>query len=109
MIQHIKNNQIPHKNIYLVFGCRTQSSLLYFEEMKALQNEIADFHYVPTLSREQWDGNTGYVHSAYELLCIDKQPARFFLCGWKGMIDEARKRIVEMGYDKKAIHFEIYG
>ncbi len=109
MIQNIKNKQIPHKNIYLVFGCRTKTSLLYFEEMKALQNELTNFHYIPTLSREQWDGHTGYVHSAYELLCIDKHPAKFFLCGWRGMIDEARKRIVDMGYDKKAIHFEIYG
>ena len=106
---NIKNKQIAHKNIHLVFGCRTKTSLLYFEEMKALENELTNFHYIPTLSREQWDGHTGYVHSVYELLCIDKQPAKFFLCGWKGMIDEARKRIVDMGYDKKAIHFEIYG
>ena len=109
MVHHIKNNNIPHKNIYLVFGCRTKSSLLYYEEMKNLQNEIPGFHYIPTLSREHWDGHTGYVHSVYELLCIDKKTAKFFLCGWKGMIDEARSRIVEMGYDKKAIHFEIYG
>jgi ferredoxin-NADP reductase len=42
-------------------------------------------------------------------LCKDRQPANFFLCGWKGMIDEAKSRILEMGYDKKDIHLEIYG
>jgi glycine betaine catabolism B len=109
MIHHIRNNNIPHKNIYLVFGCRTRTSLLYYDEMINLNNEMDDFYYIPTLSREQWDGKTGYVHAVYELLCIDKKPARFFLCGWKGMIDEARTRITGMGYDKKAIHFEIYG
>jgi ferredoxin-NADP reductase len=36
-------------------------------------------------------------------------PANFYLCGWKNMIDEARQRIQEMGYDKKAIHLELYG
>jgi hypothetical protein len=25
------------------------------------------------------------------------------------MVDEARKRIVELGYDRKAIHLELYG
>ena len=109
MIHYIKNKQVPHKNIFLVFGCRTKSSLLYFEEMKTLQSEMPGFHYIPTLSREQWEGHTGYVHSVYELLCKEKPLAKFFLCGWKGMIDEARKRITDMGYDKKAIHFEIYG
>ena len=109
MIHNIKNNNIPHKNIYLVFGCRTKSTLLYYDEMVQLQKDVPGFHYIPTLSREQWNGHTGYVHAVYELLCIDKKPATFFLCGWKGMIDEARKRIANMGYDKKLIHFEIYG
>jgi CDP-4-dehydro-6-deoxyglucose reductase len=36
-------------------------------------------------------------------------PANFYLCGWKAMVDEARKRIVELGYDRKAIHLELYG
>ena len=109
MIHHLKNNNIPHKNIHLVFGCRTKASLLYHDEMRELQSEMHGFHYIPTLSREQWDGYSGYVHGVYELICIDKKPAKFFLCGWKGMIDEARTRIARMGYDKKAIHFEIYG
>jgi CDP-4-dehydro-6-deoxyglucose reductase len=61
------------------------------------------------LSREGWEGHTGYVHSIYETLCAERKPANFFLCGWKGMIDEAKKRITDMGYDKKSIHQEIYG
>lgn len=109
MIHHIKNHDISHKNICLIFGCRTQSSLLYYNELTNLQNEMQGFHFIPTLSREHWHGNTGYVHPIYELLCIDRKPAEFFLCGWKGMIDEAKKRILEMGYDKKHFHQEIYG
>ena len=109
MVHHIKNNNIPHKNIYLIFGCRTQASLLYYQEMLNLQNEMPGFKFIPTLSRAQWDGHSGYVHAVYEELFIDRKPAKFFLCGWKGMIDEARKKIADMGYDKKLIHFEIYG
>jgi CDP-4-dehydro-6-deoxyglucose reductase len=109
MVHHIKNNDISHKNIYLVFGCRTRNSLLYYQEMTELQNEMKGFQYLPTLSREQWEGYSGYVHNVYESLFADRRPAKFFLCGWKGMIDEARTRITGMGYDKKLIHFEIYG
>ena len=109
MVHHIKNNNIPHQNIYLVFGCRTKSSLLYYDELKKLQEEMPGFFYIPTLSREQWDGNTGYVHAIYESLCMERKPADFFLCGWKGMIDDAKKTILNMGYDKRSIHQEIYG
>ena len=109
MIHHIRDHHIPHKNIKLIFGCRTQSTLLYYEEMKKLQEDIPGFQYIPTLSREEWEGRSGYVHPIYEALCMERNPANFFLCGWKGMIDEARKRILDMGYDKKQIHVEIYG
>ncbi len=109
MIYHIKNNNIPHKNIYLIFGCRTKENLLYYNEFKNLQASIPGFKYIPTLSRETWEGNTGYVHPIYEALCADKKTASFLLCGWKGMIDEAKKRIMDLGYDKKDMHVEIYG
>jgi CDP-4-dehydro-6-deoxyglucose reductase len=109
MVQHIHHKQIEHKNIYLVFGCRTQDTLLYHQEMLQLQQSMPGFRYIPVLSRETWAGATGYVHAEYEALCTDKQAASFYLCGWKGMIDEARQRILDMGYDKKNIHLEIYG
>ena len=109
MVHHIKNQQIPHKNIYLIFGCRTQSTLLYYNELVQLQQELPGFNYIPVLSREQWPGKTGYVHQVYENICADKRPAYFYLCGWKGMLDEAKSNLLEMGYDKKVIHLEIYG
>jgi len=107
MATYIKLHNIPHNNIYLIFGTRKKTDLLYYEEMKNLQLE--KFHYIPTLSREEWDGRSGYVHPIYEEICNGKQPALFLLCGWKVMIDEAKQRILAMGYDKKSIHQELYG
>jgi CDP-4-dehydro-6-deoxyglucose reductase len=109
MMNHIKYNKIPFYKIHLVFGCRRKTDLLYYNELKDLERQFHAFHYHPTLSREDWDGYKGYVHPIYEHLCKDKPDAQFFLCGWKNMIDEAKQRILAMGYDKKAIHQELYG
>jgi ferredoxin-NADP reductase len=109
MAQHIYQNNIAHKNIHLVFGCRKKEDLLYYNELQQLQSEQAQFHYHPTLSREEWDGNTGYVHDIYTKLCANSPEANFYLCGWKNMIDEAKEKLLALGYDKKAIHYEIYG
>jgi ferredoxin-NADP reductase len=109
MINHLYLHQIPFKEIHLVFGCRWKKDLLYYDEIKELDQKLPNFHYHPTLSREHWEGHHGYVHPVYEQLCQDRPDALFYLCGWKQMIDEAKKRIVEMGYDKKAIHQELYG
>ena len=109
MVHHIKNKNIPHNNINLIFGCRTKNSLLYYDELKELQESLPGFKYHPTLSREEWDGYSGYVHPIYEALCAERPPASFYLCGWKGMLDETKKKILEMGYDRKQIHVEVYG
>jgi glycine betaine catabolism B len=115
MVQHIKKHQIPHKSINLIFGTRTQKDLLYAEEMTQLEKEVHGFHFYPTLSREKWEGCCGYVHEVYEKLVNESKtngelsPALFYLCGWRMMIDEAKQRILQLGYDKSSIHLELYG
>jgi CDP-4-dehydro-6-deoxyglucose reductase len=109
MVNFIFQNNLPHKKIHLIFGTRTKNNLLYFEEMKKLEIDFKDFYFHPTLSRDNWEGEKGYVHTIYERLCVSKPDAQFYLCGWKNMIDEAKSRLLEMGYDKKDIHLEIYG
>ncbi|HEY0433694.1 MAG TPA: FAD-binding oxidoreductase [Chitinophagaceae bacterium] len=109
MLHFISEHSVPHKSIYLIFGTRTKANLLYYEEMRHLATIVEDFHYIPTLSREEWEGKTGYVHEIYAGLAREKQAADFMLCGWKDMIDEAKQRLLEMGYDRKAIHQELYG
>jgi len=109
MLLYILNNNIAHKNIYLIFGSRRKENLLYPDEMKELEQKMPGFYYLPTLSRETWEGNNGYVHPVYEALLADKRPATFMLCGWRPMIDEAKERITNAGYDKKEIIVELYG
>lgn len=119
MAHHIYNHGIPHENIYLVFGCRLLCDSLYGEEMKSLANKMPSFKYIPTYSRESSEDNglrRGYVHAIYEEICNENKaennqvkPAAFYLCGWKNMIDEAKQRILALGYDRKSIHQELYG
>jgi ferredoxin-NADP reductase len=117
MSHHILNHNIAHRNIYLIFGCRHFEDALYRKEMTELARQLPCFYYIPTFSRETKDPNnpqirTGYVHTIYEELCPRQEtprPAHFFLCGWKNMIDEAKQRILALGYDRKSIHQELYG
>ena len=109
MAAYLDSHPQSHAPIHLIFGCRTQSDLLYREELEVLAERIPNFYYHPTLSREDWQGRKGYVHAIYEELCSARQPAHFMLCGWKAMIDEAKHRILDMGYEKKRVHLELYG
>lgn len=120
MTHYILEHNLPHHNIFLVFGCRLLGDALYAEEMEDLMEKVPSFQYLPTFSRESGEDQLlrkGYVHTVYEEICQngkkmsgnDHYPVNFFLCGWKNMIDEARQRIVALGYDRKDIHLELYG
>lgn len=113
MVQHIHHNNIPHKEIFLIYGTRKCMDALYMEELNDLKQKLTGFHYIPTFSREEVvsEGQCiGYVHAVYEQLMEEKRNSpQFYLCGWKDMITDARNRIQGMGIDKKDIHFELYG
>ena len=113
MAQYLHHHQLPHQSIHLIFGCRKLGDALYFDELKELEKQEPGFFFHPCYSREEEipEGtHKGYVHPVYESLTEQgKKPAKFYLCGWKNMIDEAKARILAMGYDKKAIHLELYG
>ncbi len=126
MVNHILNHNLAHRDIYLIFGCRRLGDALYQKEMEDLEIKLTGFQYLPVFSREVPENRehlirTGYVHAVFEEICKMKRktesmgaefiihPASFYLCGWKVMIDEAKKRIVDLGYDRKAIHLELYG
>ncbi len=113
MLHYIHQHNVAHQNIYLIFGCRKLSDCLYKEELEALSNEVNNFYYLPTFSREDHNNTSihhGYVHRLYEeIIKKEQQPASFFLCGWKNMIDEAKEKIFSFGYDRYDVHLELYG
>jgi ferredoxin-NADP reductase len=112
MLLDLVNHPRPMQNIFLIFGTRYLKDILYGEEMQALQSRLSNFHFITTLSREnsiEYTGRKGYVHQVYDELFADKHPAHFYLCGWRRMVDEAKHRIISMGYDYKFIHEELYG
>src|SRR5207253_7992406 len=62
MAHYILKHDVPHKNIYLIFGCRKCGDDLYKDEMIDLSNNLENFYYIPTYSREepQEGRKTGY-------------------------------------------------
>lgn len=111
MVTHILDNQIEHKNMYMVFGNRKLDDILYRKEMEELEAKFPSFKFIPVLSRETpetWSGTHGYVHQVYEELFADNRPAYFYMCGWSAMLKEARERLTNKGYTKDKIRFELY-
>lgn len=108
MIRYMLYQKITHRNIWLIFGARTQADLLYRMEFESLSSDFPEFHYVPVLSREKWNGESGYVHQVYQKLFADGRDARFYVCGWQNMCSDARNNLKAMGYNRRQYFFEQY-
>lgn len=110
MLLDLKNKNKLYQNLYLVFGCRTSQDVLYRDELMRLQKDLPNYQYIYCCSRDpSGGGRSGYVHPVYEEIFADRRKADFYLCGWKNMLDEAKRRLADMGYDRKRIHVEVYG
>jgi len=112
MINWLYENETPFKNIKLFFGTRTEKDIVYREELERLQEQMPNFEYVPTLSREKIPGIAeGYVHKHY-LDLIDSSDTKpwVYYCGWGGMISQGRFELSKRGFEmNKDIRVEIFG
>ncbi len=108
MVKDLLQFQNFKQAIHLYFGCRTQADLLYYQEFLALEQQYANFKFYPVLSRENWAGNTGYVHPYYLENLKQKPEAIFYLCGWTAMLKETRENLKSIGYERKDIKVEFY-
>ncbi len=112
MVWDIYKHQIPYKSIHLIFGTRYEKDILYRAEFEELEKKLHNFRYDVVLSREpNWKGWKGYVHEIYMHEYYEKRPdVDFYICGWSNMIDDVvAKLMIDLGYDKSQIHYELYG
>jgi ferredoxin-NADP reductase len=108
MILDVIQNEKPFKEMILLFGVRTQADILYRSEFEELSKSASNFHFIPVLSREKWNGKTGYVHDVYLELFPEPGNHLFYLCGWANMLKDARENLQNLVLDKKQIRFESY-
>ena len=85
--------------------------MLFYDEISTIEQSQPNFSYIPVLSRQKWEGPSGYVHKEYTKIINNLKPKDplFYLCGWKNMISEAKQNLLDFGYDRKSIKLEVYG
>jgi len=96
--------------VWLIFGVRKESDILYREEFEQMAGEHPNFHFIPTLSRPDpgWTGHTGYVQQHVVRYLAEKDGFHAYICGLRKMIDDATQEFRAMGYDRKALTYEKY-
>ncbi len=96
------------KDIWLIFGNRYETDVLYHDEWRALEKKHKNFHFIPTVSRgKNWSGETAYVQDIVKRIFAGKNSGLdFYGCGLVPMCQQLKQTLIEMGLPKEQIHFE---
>ncbi len=105
-----KSLQKIHGKVTIIYGNKTESSIMFKEELNTLPN--AEIHYF--LSKDVREGYThGRINKANLTELIKKhleilKADGFYLCGPEEMILEAKETLEFFGISPSKIHFELF-
>lgn len=93
MILELFENSNYKNDCALIFGCPYRTDLLYSDFFEEMHSKHSNFHYLPTISRENRrpDGSKYYVQTSIldeqDLLnpILKKENTLIYICGLKGM------------------------
>lgn len=105
----------PHSSFTLVYGNKSRSSIVFFEELEGLKNKyLQRFNFINILSRERTDAtinfgkiNTDKLNELSKLIDYNSMDESF-ICGPEAMIFCVKDFLEAKGVDKKKIHFELF-
>ncbi|MBC8494589.1 hypothetical protein H8D36_00365 [archaeon] len=95
----------PDKKFKLLFGARTRKDLVFHEEFLEIEKTHDNFEYIPTITREEWDGRQGRVH---QHLGTEFENTTFYLCGLKEMVTQTKDELLKNGVLPENIKAERY-
>ena len=105
----------PGSTFTLVYGNRSRSSIIFFEDLEGLKNKFIDrFNLINILSREKTDSqiNFGRIDigklTELEKLVDYKKMDEIFICGPEEMIFCVKNFLEQKEISEKKIHFELF-
>jgi ring-1,2-phenylacetyl-CoA epoxidase subunit PaaE len=114
IIKHTLKTQ-PNSSFTLIFGNKSRSSIIFFEEIEGLKNTYMQrLNCINILSRERTDATINYGRINTEKLEALKQLINFktfdgaYICGPEEMIFASSAFLEKEGVEKTKIHFELF-
>jgi propane monooxygenase reductase subunit len=92
------------------YGARTRRDLCFIPELRALEEKLGNFRFVPALSEptegDGWDGEVGLVTDVVRRHEKDLRRAHAYLCGPPPMVEAAMPLLAELGVGEKHIYYD---
>jgi propane monooxygenase reductase subunit len=105
LLRSMAERGISRKATYY-YGARTRKDLCFEEELHALEAALPNFTYVPALSEEEWEGETGLITDVVKRHEDNLKRAHAYVCGPPPMVEAAMAVLTRLGVAEKQIFYD---
>jgi propane monooxygenase reductase component len=92
------------------YGARGAKDLCFETELRALEEVLPGFKYVPALSEpaagDDWEGETGLITDVVKRLAGGLKGAHAYVCGPPPMVEAAMPLLSTLGVEEKRIYYD---
>lgn len=105
-----RREQACSRRSVFYYGARSTADLFHVDELRALEEALPDFRFVPALSDADpgpdWTGDVGLITDVVSRLEPDLGDVDAYLCGPPPMVDAAMELLIAKGVDEDHIYFD---
>jgi propane monooxygenase reductase subunit len=109
LLRSMAERGIQRKATYY-YGARRHRDLCFEDELRALEQSLPGFRYVPALSEptpdDAWDGETGLITDVVQRHETDLKGAHAYVCGPPPMVEAAMPLLTRLGVPDKRIYYD---
>jgi len=105
LLRSMAERGIDRKAVYY-YGARRRGDLCFEDELRALEQALPDFRYVPALSEDEWDGETGLITDIVAARENNLARTHAYICGPPPMVEAAVPLLTRLGVPEKHVYWD---
>jgi propane monooxygenase reductase component len=109
LLRSMAERGIDRKATYY-YGARRKQDLCFEDELRALEEKLPNFTYVPALSEpddsEDWDGEVGLITDVVKRKVTSLASAHAYVCGPPPMVEAAMPLLTQLGVPEKRVYYD---
>jgi propane monooxygenase reductase component len=105
LLRSMAERGIDRKAVYY-YGARRRADLCFEPELRALEQALPGFRYVPALSEDEWAGETGLITDVVARHEAGLSRAHAYVCGPPPMVEAAVPLLTRLGVAEKHVYFD---
>jgi propane monooxygenase reductase component len=105
LLRSMAERGIDRRAVYY-YGARRRGDLCFSGELRALERKLPDFRYVPALSEDEWEGETGLITDVVARHERGLSRAHAYICGPPPMVEAAVPLLTGLGVPEKHVYWD---